>query len=424
MKINTRESLIADLKRSGINPHGTLLVHSSVKSVGKCEDKGNTIIDAFIEFMQDGLLLFPTHTWDAVTSDGFDENGVPIGENNVYDPVNMVSCVGILSNIFLKRDGVMRSLHPTHSVAAIGRDAKDFIAGEEFTRSPCPRNGCYGKLYDRKAQILFMGCDLSKNTYLHAVEEWNNIPNRLTEKPQEIFIRLNDQQILCPQRRHYFDGGDVSENYIKAERLFIEKGAAVYCKIGSAHSVLCDAVKMADLIGDKLKENPNLFADNSDNIFNKFEFKEVNKENEKSKICNDILRALPSWFGIEASIVDYVEQVKQMPFYAAFDCGIPIGFVAIKKHNVYTAEVCVMGVLNEYHRQGIGKNLIKCCDDYCRDNRIEFLTVKTLDKSRESKSYEKTRLFYQSVGFKPLEVFPLLWDKANPCLFMAKYMKG
>jgi hypothetical protein len=54
---------------------------------------------------------------------------------------------------------------------------------------------------------------------------------------------------------------------------------------------------------------------------------------------------------------------------------------------------------------------------------MEFLTVKTLDESRASKSYEKTRLFYLSVGFKPLEVFPLLWDKDNPCLFMAKSIK-
>ncbi len=129
---------------------------------------------------------------------------------------------------------------------------------------------------------------------------------------------------------------------------------------------------------------------------------------------------MPNWFGVEASIVDYVEQVKKMTFYAAFDSDNPIGFVAIKVHNSFAAEVCVMGVLKEYHRQGIGKQLIKSCETYCKENGIEFLTVKTLDQSRESKSYEKTRLFYQLVGFKPLEVFPLLWDKDNPCLFMIK----
>ena len=148
--------------------------------------------------------------------------------------------------------------------------------------------------------------------------------------------------------------------------------------------------------------------------------KPVFSSSEKSSICNYTLRALPNWFGIEAAIVDYTEQVKEMPFYAAFDEDKSVGFVAIKIHNAYTAEVCVMGVLKEYHRQGIGKKLIQCCDDYCRENKMDFLTVKTLDASRESKSYEKTRLFYLSVGFKPLEVFPLFWDKNNPCLFMAK----
>jgi Acetyltransferases len=151
-----------------------------------------------------------------------------------------------------------------------------------------------------------------------------------------------------------------------------------------------------------------------------FEIKEIFNTDEKSNISNTILRALPNWFGIESSIVDYVKQVQTMPFYAYFDCNKPIGFVAIKIHNTYTAEVMVMGILKEYHRQGIGKILMKYCDKYCIDNGFEFLTVKTLDETRKNNDYRKTRLFYQSVGFKPLEVFPLLWGKENPCLFMAK----
>lgn len=143
---------------------------------------------------------------------------------------------------------------------------------------------------------------------------------------------------------------------------------------------------------------------------------------EKSNICNAILRMLPDWFGIEASIVDYAEQVRSMPFYAAFDGECPLGFIALKVHNPSAAEVYVMGLLPDYHHQGLGKKLIVACEQYCRENGIEFLTVKTLDASRESKSYEKTRLFYLAAGFKPLEVFPLLWDEDNPCLFMAKHI--
>ncbi len=148
----------------------------------------------------------------------------------------------------------------------------------------------------------------------------------------------------------------------------------------------------------------------------------IRDEDQKSLICEGVLRQLPSWFGVEESIKEYIEISREMPFYAAYSNEKPVGFVAVKNHNQYTAEVYVMGVLQEYHRMGIGKRLINICVDYCSDNGIEFLTVKTLDGSRVSKSYEKTRLFYLSMGFRPLEVFKTLWDENNPCLFMAKYI--
>jgi len=69
-----------------------------------------------------------------------------------------------------------------------------------------------------------------------------------------------------------------------------------------------------------------------------FKTKKLSNPDEKAKICNTILRALPDWFGIESSIVNYTEQVQSMPFFAAFDEESVIGFVALKIHNIYTAE--------------------------------------------------------------------------------------
>lgn len=256
---NTKQSLLADLHKSGINPRGTLLVHSSVKSVGECENGADDILDALIEFMKEGLLVLPAHTWDDVTWDSFSDDNVPTGENNVYDPLGTPSCVGALTNLFLRRGGVMRSLHPTNSVAALGKNAGEFIKGEELTRSPCQRNGCYGKLYDLNAQILFLGCGLSKNTFLHGVEEWNNIPGRLTDKPQMLYIKTGGGLIECPQYRHYFPDGDVSENYGKVEKELTEAGASEYFTFGKARCILISAVKTADIVGALLRENPKLF---------------------------------------------------------------------------------------------------------------------------------------------------------------------
>jgi GNAT superfamily N-acetyltransferase len=153
-----------------------------------------------------------------------------------------------------------------------------------------------------------------------------------------------------------------------------------------------------------------------------YETREITDANEKTRICDAILRALPDWFGDEESIVNYTRQVQAMPFFVVLDKNCPAGFVSIKPHNAHTAEIYVMGVRGEYHRRGIGKMIIKCCENYCRENKMDFLTVKTLDASRHWPPYEITRHFYLSAGFRPLEVFPLLWDESNPCLFMAKYV--
>jgi len=150
------------------------------------------------------------------------------------------------------------------------------------------------------------------------------------------------------------------------------------------------------------------------------DLREIHDADEKSVVCEYVLRALPNWFGVEASIVNYVKQVRELPFIAAYDGDKVVGFIATKPHTPFASEICVMGILSEYHRHGIGRSLVTACEQKCKESKQEFLTVKTLAESRESKSYEKTRLFYLSMGFKPVEVFPTLWDEDNPCLVMIK----
>lgn len=143
---------------------------------------------------------------------------------------------------------------------------------------------------------------------------------------------------------------------------------------------------------------------------------------QKVRICKDILHALPEWFAVEESVADYARQAREMPFYVAFDAEKPVGFLAVKPHNAFTAEICVMGVLQDYHRQGVGAALVRQAERFCQDTGREFLTVKTLDASAHYAPYDQTRSFYRKMGFTPLEVFPLLWDEDNPCLFLAKHL--
>jgi len=150
------------------------------------------------------------------------------------------------------------------------------------------------------------------------------------------------------------------------------------------------------------------------------EIKEISVSDDKSKICEQVLRSLPEWFGNEASILEYIQGVRDKPLYAAFDDDTPIGFVSVETHNSYTCEIYVMGISKAYHKQGIGKKLVEVCVNFCQSKNMEFLTVKTLDESAEYEYYDRTRKFYLAMGFKPLQVFPLHWDADNPCLLMVK----
>ena len=243
----TKEQLMAHMAEMGINPRGTLLVHSSMKSIGQVEGGADTVLDALSEYMKEGLLIFPTHTWRQINLD-----------NPVFNAATEPTCVGLLTNMFMKRPGVFRSLHPTHSVAALGAEAEEYVKGEEKATTPCPRNGCWGRLYDRKAQILMLGVKLNRYTYLHSVEEWADVPDRLTEKPHMLYTVLPDgKTVPAPQHRH---SGAKSEYFVKMDEVFLESGAMTIGRFGDAECRLCDAVRTADVTLKLLEEDMNLFG--------------------------------------------------------------------------------------------------------------------------------------------------------------------
>lgn len=149
-------------------------------------------------------------------------------------------------------------------------------------------------------------------------------------------------------------------------------------------------------------------------------FVELQSAEAKSEICEQILKALPLWFGLPDANVKYIQDVKTMETWVAKADDKIIGFVALNKHNKFTAEIHVTGVLPEYHRRGVGAELMKACEQSLRKQGFKFFTVKTLSASRPDPNYDKTREFYLKVGFYPLEEFKTLWSEYNPCLMLAK----
>jgi GNAT superfamily N-acetyltransferase len=144
----------------------------------------------------------------------------------------------------------------------------------------------------------------------------------------------------------------------------------------------------------------------------------VDDEEARSNLCRHVLQALPEWFGIEPAVGAYIRDVAQLPTLAVGDDAL----LSLKLHGPAAAEIYVMGVRPERQGQGAGTALLNAAEEFVRTMGVQYLQVKTLGPSHPSAYYARTRHFYESRGFLPLEELFGVWDEANPCLIMVKHL--
>ena len=243
----TKQDIIAFLEKNGIRHDDKVVVHASLRSVGPIENGADGLIDAMCSYLDKGLLIIPSHTWDEVGRD-----------NPFYDVRTSVPCIGTLSKVAVEREDGVRSLHPTHSVVVFGPGAKEFVKGEELCGSPAPVISCLSRLYEEDGKILLIGVGHERNTYLHSVDERLGIPDRLNPNPFVITIKDYDGKIIKspPFRTHYTASSDrcVSEYYPNYKAAFEYTGAVRYGRLGNALVYICDARGMTDTVR-KIWEN-------------------------------------------------------------------------------------------------------------------------------------------------------------------------
>ena len=248
----TKQDLISDLRAMGLKPTDAVMMHSSMKAIGAVEGGADTVLDALMEYFAPGLLMLPTHTWAQMNA-----------QYNVFDPAKEPSNLGLLPNMFRQRAGVVRSLHPTHSIAAYGPDAAAYVAGEEKSRTPCAPEGCWGRLREIGAKILLVGVTHARNTYIHAVEEMLDVPERLAEQPEDYYVIAPDgTKLYTPQNRHYnAKEPHVSDHFDKLMDGYFETGAAMRGKLGDAPCILCDTEALYQVTAKVLAHEINCFLD-------------------------------------------------------------------------------------------------------------------------------------------------------------------
>jgi len=159
----------ADLARAlvelGVRPGNVLIVHSAFDRFLGFRGGPVEVVRTLQEVVgPGGTLMMPTIPFQGTAVDY-------ALSDPVFDVRQTVSRMGLITEVFRRSPGVVRSLHPTHSVAAWGHRANALVAGHERSETPCGRLTPYGRLLDYEGKILLMGVSPSTMTFCYFVAE-------------------------------------------------------------------------------------------------------------------------------------------------------------------------------------------------------------------------------------------------------------
>lgn len=164
----TRAQIAADLKRLGIAPGDVLFMHSSLKSLGFVEGGPAAVIDALLDAIgPDGTLLLPTYWIPGGTLLATCE--LP---DYVFDPRQHGTHMGALPAAFLERPGLKRSVHPTHSCAAVGPAAQFLVEAHHLAPSVFGEGSPWQRFATLpQGKVLGLGISMGPVTIYHRVED-------------------------------------------------------------------------------------------------------------------------------------------------------------------------------------------------------------------------------------------------------------
>lgn len=235
----TTAELVADLGRLGVPRGATVLVHSSLSRLGHVEGGAEAVIDALLEAVGPaGTVLFPTLT-------GTERDGPDCPP--VIDVRSTPCWTGRIPETARQRPGAVRSLHPTHSIAALGAAAERFAAGHETGASPCDAHSPYHRLIEESGFILLLGgVTQGSNTTLHCLEELAGVPYHLQpESTDGIVIDAEGRRHVVRNRLHLWGW---ERDFGRIEGPLREVGALRIGPVGRSTSRLIPARALADTI--------------------------------------------------------------------------------------------------------------------------------------------------------------------------------
>jgi aminoglycoside 3-N-acetyltransferase len=243
MKPVTKEEIINDLKKLGLKKGDIVLVHSSLSAIGYVDGGADTVVNALLETVgPKGTVLMPAYPMKGTMLEY-------AKTDPLFDPKNDASQMGKITEVFRLRKEALRSLHPTHSVAAIGPHAEYLLKNHEKSQTPCGKTSPFYKLIELDGYILHLGSKFGQITSVHVIEDLvDDFPHKVYFDERIPMRYLDDKgvehTVLIKVHDPVTSKARIDKNIEKEKEIYnycLEYGVVTTGKVGNATSHLIKA---------------------------------------------------------------------------------------------------------------------------------------------------------------------------------------
>jgi aminoglycoside N3'-acetyltransferase len=218
-RVLSRAEFLAELERVGVVRGATIYVHSSMDEVRRRVPglEPVELINVLKELVgEDGTLLAPTFPFSGRQYEY-------VQTHRVFDVKRTPSMVGLFTELFRRSQGVTRSRHPTHPIAAWGKRSHELVAEHHLGTAFGERSPVYKMQYCR-GRVVGIGVTPSRcYTLYHVAEELHPASRAMHYCTETVEMTIVDgaSRTTCPVRPLR---ADRRRRYDRAEKILRREG--------------------------------------------------------------------------------------------------------------------------------------------------------------------------------------------------------
>ena len=254
----TKSLLVKQFTELGIKKGMTLLVHSSLSSLGWVCGGAVTVIKALEEVLtEEGTLVMPSHSCNLSDPSHWQFPPVPESwwqtikdEMPVFEKDLTPTCgMGVIAETFRKQNGVVRSSHPSCSFAAWGKN-KDYIIKDNHYDFAQNDESPLGRVNELDGFVLLLGVDYDSNTSLHLAEYRADYKGK-TIVPDGFNVIENGKKIWYETKDILYN----DEDFCEIGKAFEKNGTCRKGKAGNADCRLMNQRELVDFAKEWMERN-------------------------------------------------------------------------------------------------------------------------------------------------------------------------